>query len=74
MSIPTYSETQENLPALLEETEREGAIRIRRQDGRIYLLQPETAGRSPLDVQGVDLDLTLEEIHSFIREGRKRAG
>ena len=62
------------LASLLEVAEREGAVRIRRRDGRSYLLQPEVSGASPLDVEGVDLGVTTDEIVAMIREGRKCAG
>ena len=72
--MQTYLETQQNLPALLEAATREGAVRIRRQDGKTFLLQPEENARSPLDVPGVDLGVSSEEIVAFIREGREREG
>ena len=48
------------------------AVRIRRRDGRSFVLQPEPADGSPLDVAGVDLGVTTEEIITIIREGRER--
>ena len=71
--MQTYLETQQNLPALLEAATREGAVRIRRQDGKIFVLKPEEA-TSPLDVAGVDLGVSTAEIVAFIREGREREG
>ncbi len=31
---------------------------------------PDGADKSPLDVEGIDIDITAEEILEFIREGR----
>ena len=68
----TCSEARRNLAALLDVAQRDGAVRIRRRDGRSYVLQPEPAAGSPLDVEGVDLDVTTDEIVSLIREGHER--
>lgn len=70
--MQTYLETQQDLPSLLEEASREGGVRIRRADGTTFVLKPEEVSRSPLDVQGVDLNVPTEEIVNFIREGRER--
>ena len=71
MKVYTYSEARQNLASVLEEARREGAVRISRRDGQHFLLTPEAVSGSPLDIQGLDLDLTADEIVSFIREGRR---
>ena len=70
-AVYTYSEARQNLASLLEKAVQEGQVRIRRKDGQIFLIIPEATEGSPLDVEGVDLDLTKEEIVGFVREGRK---
>ena len=72
MRVYTYSEARQNLASILEEARKDGAVRIRRKDGQIFVLQPESSETSPLDVEGVDLGLTTEEIVAIIREGRER--
>lgn len=74
MRVYTYSEARQNLASLLETAQREGAVRIRRRDGQSFVLQPESSEASPLDVEGVDLGVTTDEIVSMIREGRERYG
>ena len=74
MKVYTYSEARQNLASLLEVAQREGAVRIRRRDGQSFVLQPESSEASPLDVEGVDLGVTTDEIVSMIREGRERYG
>ena len=74
MRVYTYTEARQNLASLLEVAQRDGAVRIRRRDGRSFVLQPEPARGSPLDVAGVDLGVTTEEIVTMIREGRERYG
>ena len=74
MRAYTYSEARQNLASLLETAQRDGAVRIRRKDGRSFVLQPETSEVSPLDVEGFDLGLESAEIVEMIREGRERYG
>jgi hypothetical protein len=69
--VYTYSEARQNLASLLDQAVREGEIRIRRKDGQVFVVMPETTGRSPLDVEGIDLGLSREEILEFIQEGRR---
>ncbi len=73
MKVYTYSEARQRFAALLEKARREGSVRIRRKDGKVFVLRPETVGDSPLDVGGIDLGLTRREIVAFIREGRRKA-
>ena len=70
--MQTYSETQENLSALLERAREEGEVRIRRTDGEVFVLKPEKPKRSALDVAGIDLEISTKEIVEFVREERER--
>ena len=71
MIVYTYSEARQKLATLLEQAASEGEVRIRRKDGRTFVIRPEPRTGSPLDVEGVDLDITEDEIVEFIREGRR---
>ncbi len=73
MRVYTYSEARQNLASVLEVAQRDGAVGIRRRDGSFFVLRPEaSSGSSPLDVEGVDLGVTTDEIVEMIREGRER--
>lgn len=72
MRVYTYSEARQNLASILEVARRDGSVRIRRKDGQLFVLQPIPSKDSPLDVEGVDLGLTTQEIVDIIREGRER--
>ncbi len=74
MRVYTYSEARQNFASLLETAQKDGAVRIRRKDGSSFVVQPESSGASPLDVEGVDLGVTTDEIVNMIREGRERYG
>jgi hypothetical protein len=67
----TYSEARQRLAALLERARREGAVRIRRKDGQLFVLRPERPAGSPLDVSSIGARLSRDEIADAIREGRR---
>jgi len=67
----TYEKAQQNLSAILAKSAREGTVRIKGKDGKVYVLKPAKSLRSPLDVKGVKLGITTEEIIQFIHESRK---
>ena len=55
-------------------SETNGVIYIRRRDGDTFFVKPSTTEKSPLDITGVDLQATGDEIVESVREGRKRFG
>jgi len=72
MTVFTYSEARQKLASLLDRAKVEGEVRIKRKDGQVFVIKPLRESGSPLDVPGVDLDLTAAEIVEFVREGRRR--
>ena len=73
MRVYTYSEARQKLAALLDIAQTEGAVAIRRRNGQTFILRSEPSNGSPLDVEGVDLGVTTDEIVSLIRESRERS-
>lgn len=73
MTVYTFSEARQKFASLLERARREGAVRVKRRDGQVFLIQPERRRRSPLDVPGVTTSVSREEIVSVVREMRERA-
>lgn len=71
MKIYTYSQARQSLAKLLDQASREGAVRVRRRDGRTFVIRPERSAKSPLDVEGVELGVTADEIVTFIRKSRR---
>jgi prevent-host-death family protein len=70
-AVYTYSEARQKLAALLDQAASEGEVRIKRRDGQVFVIQPAERTSSPLDVPGIDLGLTAEEIVAFVYEGRR---
>lgn len=68
-AVYTYSEARQNLASLLDKAAAEGEVRVRRRDGSVFVIRPEKATTSPLDVEGIDVDISTEEILEFIAEG-----
>lgn len=73
MTVYTFSEARQKFASLLERARREGAVRVKRRDGQVFLIQPERRRRSPFDVPGIDADVSREEIVGIIREMREQA-
>ncbi len=68
----TYSEARQNLSSVLDQAEQDGEVRIIRKSGKIFVIRPDSPSRSPLDVPGIKLNLTADEIVNIVREGRAR--
>jgi prevent-host-death family protein len=68
----TYSEARQNLSSVLDQAEQDGEVRIIRKSGKIFVIRPDSPSRSPLDVPGIKLNLTADEIVNIVREGRER--
>jgi len=72
MKVYSFSEARQNFAAVLDNAQKEGAVRIMRRDGRIFIIQSVGDSPSPLAVEAVPLDLSRREIVSAVREGRER--
>ncbi len=71
MTVFTFEEAEGKLNAILEKATLEGEVGIKGQEGRRFVLKPDLR-RSPLEVEGVDVDISREEIVSIVRESRER--
>ena len=74
MKVYTFSEARQNFASLLDEAQKEGAVRVTRRDGRAFTIQPVKGAPSPLAVKSVALKLKRSEIVAAVREGRERVG
>lgn len=69
----TYSEARQAFSAVLDCARKDGAVRIRRRDGQLFILRPELRAGSPLDVDGINLNLSADDIVALVQEGRRPA-
>jgi len=69
----TYSQARGNFATVLDVAERDGAVEIRRRDGKVFRILPLGKSRvSPLDVKGVKLGVSAADLVAMVREGRER--
>lgn len=73
MKSYSYSEARGNFATVLDEAERDGAVEIRRRDGRVFRILPLRKSKvSPLDVKGVKLGVSATDLVAMVRAGRER--
>ena len=71
MHVYTFLEAKQNFSVLFEQAQSEGGVQIKGDNGKTFVLSPIIETKSPLDVEGVSLGLSADEIVSFVHEGRK---
>jgi hypothetical protein len=72
MTTYTYSEARQNFAEVLDKAKKEGKVLIKKRDGSSFILSPLPLEDSPLNVGGIDISLTKEEILDVLKETRKR--
>ena len=72
MTTYTFSQARQKLSSVLDQARRDGEVIIKRKDGSLYKIKPMSQNESPLDVKGIDLQLSQDEIVNIIREVRER--
>ncbi len=72
MTVYTYSEARQNSASILEQARKVGEVLIKRKDGTVFVIKPIAKNESPLDVKGVDLKMSRDEIVDVVREIRQR--
>lgn len=72
MTTYTFSEARQKFATVLDKAKSEGRVLIKRKDGSAFVIAPVSKPESPLDVEGVDLDMTADEIINIVREVRRR--
>ena len=72
MTIYTFSEARQKLASVLEKAKTDGRVLVKRKDGSLFAIQPVSKKESPLDVEGIDIGLSADEIVGIVREIRER--
>jgi len=65
------AEAREKLASLLDQAARGGDVRIKRRDGKVFVIKIIKRADSPLNVKDLKLNLTRQEILESIRQGRR---
>ena len=71
MKVYTYSEARQRFADVLRQATLDGEVRIRRRDGQVFTLRPDTPAGSPLDVPGVSAGVSAREIVDWVRDARR---
>jgi len=70
MTVYSYTKAQQNLATLLEQAYIDGEVQIKRQDGILFRVEPVKTS-SPFDIEGINVNISADEIVECIREGRE---
>ena len=71
MNTYTFTEARQKLASLLEQAAHSGEVRIKRRDGQVFVIRPQKRQGSPLDLEGIQLNLSRKDILESIQEGRR---
>ena len=71
MIIYTFSEARQQLSDLLKKAEIEGEVIIKRQNGSRFVVRPYLGNTSPLDVEGINIDISKKDIVEAVRKIRE---
>lgn len=67
----SYAKAKQSFDMILKKASTDGSVKIRKDD-QLFIVIPEPANISPLDVEGVDMGMTSKNIVKYIHESRKR--
>ncbi|MBN1781499.1 type II toxin-antitoxin system Phd/YefM family antitoxin [bacterium] len=68
----TYSQARQNFATVLNKAQSEGEVLVQRKDGSSFVIKPYKLNKSPLDVQGVHVNLSSSEIVDIVQETRRK--
>ena len=72
MKTYTFSQARQNFASVLDKAKDDGEVYINRKDGTSFVIKPIKKDSSPLDVEGIDISITSDEIVEVLREVRSR--
>ncbi len=68
----SFTEARQHFASILDEARKEGVVCVKKRDGESFYIKPAIPKKSPLDIKGVNLGVSSNEIVDIIREGRER--
>ena len=71
MIIYTFSEARQNFAKMLKEASENGMVIIKRQDGSRFEVRPYLSDTSPLDVEGINIDISRRDIVEAVHHIRE---
>ena len=67
----TYSDARQNFASVLDKSEADGAVLIKRADGSLFRISPEQKDKSPFEGIKTLFDLQRNDIMQALRESRE---
>ncbi|MCD6117444.1 type II toxin-antitoxin system Phd/YefM family antitoxin [bacterium] len=71
MIVYTFSEARQKFASILNKAQIEGEVLIKRKDGSSFIVKPFKKITSPLNVKGIKIDISKEEIIDILQEVRR---
>ncbi len=72
MTIYTFSEARQKFASILNQAQLEGEVLIKRKDGSSFSVKPIKKIASPLNVKGIDVNISKDEIIDVLQEIREK--
>jgi prevent-host-death family protein len=69
----SFTEARQHFAAILDEAKKEGIVCIKKRNGESFYIKPVISKKSPLDIEGVNLEISTEDIIDIVRSGRERS-
>lgn len=66
----TYAKAVQDFDLVLKKAFQDGKVKIRKNN-QLFILMPEVEESSALDVEGVDMNINVQDILSSIHESRR---
>ncbi len=72
MTIYTFSEARQKFASILNQAQIEGEVLIKRKDGSSFIVKPIKKNASPLNVKGINIKISKDEIIDVLKEVREK--
>jgi hypothetical protein len=72
MTTYTFSEARQKFASILNQAKMEGEVLIKRKDGSSFIIKPIERIESPLNVNGISMNISKDEIIDVLHEIRER--
>jgi len=70
MTTYTFSEARQKFASILNQAQIEGEVLIKRKDGSSFIVKPIKSIVSPLNVKGVNIQISKDDIIDVLQEVR----
>lgn len=72
MDTYTLTEARQKLSFILDRAKKKGKVFIQRKDGSVFEVKALSDKKSPLDVKGINIEISRDEIIKAIKESRRK--